>query len=371
MVRKKNTIGKICKFSIICPVYNAGNYLKTAIESVLYQSYIFWELILIDDGSTDGSSDLCDEYAKKDQRIRVIHVKNRGVSAARNVGIKLACGEWILFMDSDDYFEKNALYILNDSMVDKEIDMIIFNHYVDAEDKSYKHTLELANNFKYNRNYIESRILPGMLNICDLKKEKQIDVLPFVWNKAYRREILEEHKIMFYEELKIWEDKIFWLLYMKNIKNVFFIDRALYHYVQAKKERLSGKYVPEIFQNVVMIYNIMKENFENLYDMETYYSNEYYYKVIMNLIERSAERNNYKAFSIIIKENLCIPQIKKWVLNVAPEKCRRGVKNRNYDAIARRFYFQIKLKNGIMRINEVAKNTLYLLVRRLKSGVNR
>ena len=360
-----------CKFSIICPVYNAGNYLKTAIESVLYQSYIFWELILIDDGSTDGSSDLCDEYAKKDQRIRVIHVKNQGVSAARNVGIKLACGEWILFMDSDDYFEKNALYILNDSMVDEEIDMIIFNHYVDVEDKSYKHTIELANNFKYNRNYIESRILPGMLNICDLKKEKQIDVLPFVWNKAYRREILEGHKIMFYEELEIWEDKIFWLLYMKNIKNILFVDCALYHYVQAKKERLSGKYVPEIFRNVVMIYNIMKENFENLYDMETYYSNEYYYKVIMNLIERSAERNNYKVFSIIIKENLCIPQIKKWVLNVAPEKCRRDVKNRNYDVIARRFYFQIKLKNGIMRINEVAKNTLYLLVRRLKSGVNR
>lgn len=360
-----------CKFSIICPVYNAGNYLKTAIESVLYQNYMFWELILIDDGSTDGSGNLCDDYAKKDQRIRVIHGKNQGVSAARNAGINLACGEWILFLDSDDYFEKNALYILNDSMVDKEIDMIIFNHYVDVEDKSYKHTIELTNNFKYNRNYIESRILPGMLNICDLKKEKQIDVLPFVWNKAYRREILEEHKIMFHEELKIWEDKIFWLLYMKNIKNVFFIDRALYHYVQAKKERLSGKYVPEIFQNVVMIYNIMKENFENLYDMETYYSNEYYYRVIMNLIERAAERNNYKEFSMIIKENLCIPQVKKWLLNVDAEKCWRDIKNKNYDVTVRKFYFQIKLKNRRIRINEVVKNTLLLLVRRLKSGVNR
>ena len=85
---------------------------------------------------------------------------------------------------------------------------------------------------------------------------------------------------MFYEELEIWEDKIFWLLYMKNIKNVFFIDRALYHYVQAKKERLSGKYVPEIFQNVVRIFNIMKENFENLYDMDTYYANEYYLNIL-------------------------------------------------------------------------------------------
>lgn len=360
-----------CKFSIICPVYNAGNYLKAAIESVLYQNYMFWELILIDDGSTDGSGNLCDDYAKKDQRIRVIHGKNQGVSAARNAGIKLACGEWILFLDSDDYFEKNALHILNDSMLEEETDMIIFNHYVNVEDRSYKHTIESVKNFKYNRNFIESRILPGMLNICDWKKEKQINVLPFVWNKAYKREVLKEHEIMFYEELRIWEDKIFWLLYMKNIKNILFVDCALYHYVQAKKERLSGKYVPEIFQNVVTIFIIMKENFEDLYDMDSYYSNEYYYRVIMNLIERAAERNNYKDFSMIIKENLCIPQVKKWLLNVDAEKCWRDMKNKNNDVIVRKFYFQIKLKNRIMRINEVAKNTLLLLVRRLKSGVNK
>lgn len=256
-------------------------------------------------------------------------------------------------------------------MVDKEIDMIIFNHYVDVEDKSYKHTIELTNNFKYNRNFIESRILPGMLNICDLKKEKQINVLPFVWNKAYKREVLKEHEIMFYEELRIWEDKIFWLLYMKNIKNILFVDCALYHYVQAKKERLSGKYVPEIFQNVVTIFNIMKENFEDLYDMDSYYSNEYYYRVIMNLIERAAERNNYKDFSMIIKGNLCIPQVKKWLLNVAPEKCWRAVKSKKCDGIVRRFYFQIKLKNRIMRINEVAKSTVLLLMRRLKRRVSR
>ena len=360
-----------CKFSIICPVYNAGNYLKTAIESVLYQNYMFWELILIDDGSTDGSGNLCDDYSKKDQRIRVIHGKNQGVSAARNAGIKLACGEWILFLDSDDYFEKNALHILNDSMLEEETDMIIFNHYVNVEDRSYKHTIESVKNFKYNRNFIESRILPGMLNICDLKKEKQINVLPFVWNKAYKREVLKEHEIMFYEELRIWEDKIFWLLYMKNIKNILFVDCALYHYVQAKKERLSGKYVPEIFQNVVTIFNIMKENFEDLYDMDSYYSNEYYYRVIMNLIERAAERNNYKDFSMIIKENLCIPQVKKWLLNVAPEKCWRAVKSKKCDGIVRRFYFQIKLKNRIMRINEVAKSTVLLLMRRLKRRVSR
>lgn len=333
-------------FSIICPVYNASNYIKFAIESVLQQDYAYWELILIDDGSTDGSDIICHDYAKKDKRIKVICEKNLGVAAARNAGMRLASGDWILFLDSDDYFEKNALSILNNN-IDEEIEMIIFNHYVDIENKSYKHIIESVKNIRYDKKFIENQILPGMLNTCDLREENQIDILPFVWNKAYKREVLLKHEIMFCEKLRMWEDKIFWILYMKYISSILFIDDGIYHYVQAKKERLSGKFIPEIFQYVVTIYNIMKQNFGDSYDIDSPYSNRHYYRVIQNLIEQAVERNGYKDFCVIIRENLSIPQIEKGLLNVpfpSSPKMSEDIRNRNYNSIAKKTLFTNKGK---------------------------
>lgn len=95
--------------SVIIPVYKAERFLYRCIDSVIYQTYTNWEMILVDDGSPDTSGDICDEYAKKDERIRVIHQKNQGASGARNVGLDKATGEWIYFLDSDDYIKENTL----------------------------------------------------------------------------------------------------------------------------------------------------------------------------------------------------------------------------------------------------------------------
>ena len=97
------------KFSIIIPVYNVINYLPKCMSSVLCQSFNGYEIILVDDGSTDGSGKLCDQYAEKDNRIKVIHQENQGLSAARNAGIQIATGEFFLLLDSDDFYEQNNL----------------------------------------------------------------------------------------------------------------------------------------------------------------------------------------------------------------------------------------------------------------------
>lgn len=99
--------------SIIVPVYNAKKTLKRCINSIINQSYKDWELLLVDDGSTDDSSIICDEYAQQDRRIRVFHKQNGGVSSARNVGLDNAIGEWVTFIDSDDWIEKRMLNIFN------------------------------------------------------------------------------------------------------------------------------------------------------------------------------------------------------------------------------------------------------------------
>ena len=116
--------------SIIVPVYQAEKTIKRCIESVLCQTYRNLELILNDDGSTDMSGKICDEYAKKDNRIIVVHIENSGVSNARNVGLKKASGKYIEFLDSDDSLDKNACEILVNSIVESGAELVICGHKI-------------------------------------------------------------------------------------------------------------------------------------------------------------------------------------------------------------------------------------------------
>lgn len=114
-------------FSIICPIYNAKSFLENAINSLLNQGYDYWELILIDDGSTDGSAILCDDFCGRDERISVIHQENQGQSKARLVGIEKSCGDYVLFLDSDDFFDLTALDALNEEIMKSLPDAILFD----------------------------------------------------------------------------------------------------------------------------------------------------------------------------------------------------------------------------------------------------
>lgn len=115
------------KFSIIVPVYNTEKYLKQCIESVIAQSYQDWELLLVDDGSLDRSPSICDEYAAIETRIKVIHKSNGGLSDARNFGLDIATGEYILFLDSDDWWDnRDALFTINNKILKSDPDLLIF-----------------------------------------------------------------------------------------------------------------------------------------------------------------------------------------------------------------------------------------------------
>ena len=116
------------KITVIIPVYNVEKYLKEAIEATINQTYKNLEIILVDDGSTDSSGKICDEYAKKDNRIKVIHQENRGMSGARNVGLECATGKYIMFSDSDDTFELNACEKLYNFIEKTNADYVVGNY---------------------------------------------------------------------------------------------------------------------------------------------------------------------------------------------------------------------------------------------------
>jgi len=181
--------------SIIVPIYNSAKYLAQCIDSIICQSYTDWELILVDDGSKDQSGRICDEYAKQDHRITVIHQPNKGVSSARNVGIAIAKGEYLCFVDADDWLEPSFLIEFQFDRIgaDFYIGGYIFNTY--GTPFSYK---------KYEDIYCS-----GSLEISNEFFRQDLKANGYPWGKLYKSSIIHKNDLQFNEKLSINEDHLF------------------------------------------------------------------------------------------------------------------------------------------------------------------
>ncbi len=188
--------------SIIVPVYNAEKTLHRCIDSILTQTFTDFELLLINDGSTDHSGEICDEYAARDSRIKVFHKENGGVSSARNVGLDNIKGEWVTFCDSDDYVKGGWLSIFVEQF-SKKCDLIIqgfiVNKGIEAECYGFNAFGSLSNTIMP----LLSNLMPGAL-----------------WNKCFRNKIIKEKKLRFREDIWFKEDEEYLLRYLTNAKSI-------------------------------------------------------------------------------------------------------------------------------------------------------
>ena len=205
--------------SIIVPIYNVQKYLPRCIESVLNQTYKNFELILVDDGSPDRSGDICEYYAKKDSRIKVIHKQNGGVSSARNAGLSKMKGVYATFLDSDDFLPNTAIEILYNEMQNKNADCSIgsikrIDVFKSILKKNLNSVVEVANS-------IQMTTL-----IFDRNK---YDELGFIAGKLYKSKILRENSIFFIEGL-FGEDGEFFFNYLKYCKRIAISDICVYCY---------------------------------------------------------------------------------------------------------------------------------------------
>lgn len=206
----------IPKISVIVPVYNVEKYLPRCIDSILSQSFTDFELLLIDDGSPDNSGIICDEYAQKDSRVRVFHKPNGGVSSARNLGIDNAIGEWITFIDSDDYIEQDFFWMPRNVTED----LLILN-YTNLNDGIYiPFKLEIDNIVltKIEMQYFINKNLP-------------LGIFMSPWSKFYKRKLIVDNNISFHSEVKVGEDCIFVLDYLMVAKSLRFLTSSNYVYV--------------------------------------------------------------------------------------------------------------------------------------------
>lgn len=221
--------------SIIVPVYNCIRILDKCIEAICVQTIEDWELLLVDDGSTDGSDQLCDRFASEDARIHVFHKPNGGVSSARNMGLEHAQGEYVMFCDSDDWVEPEWCEQLYLAAVENPGCLPVCNYYRSAPD------CETINR-KGQCQAIEDRIAKE-----DFFSLNQYELLGIPWNKIFRRTILEENHIRFRPNLSLGEDLIFNLDYLHCLTDGFvFVNRPLYHYTIGSLDSLSSKYYPDL-----------------------------------------------------------------------------------------------------------------------------
>lgn len=216
--------------SIIVPIYNAEKQLRRCIDSILNQIYEDYELLLVDDGSTDGSGEICDMYTQKDNRITAFHKKNGGVSSARNIGLDYAKGDWVSFIDSDDYVNNN---FLSDFISDvTENDELIVQGFTIIKQNSEQLTVK----------YIKDtcNISEGLDRLCHQNFPGTI------WNKLFRKSIINANAIRFNENYKFKEDELFLLEYLNQIQLIKFKDSFNYQYIEPiwdEKYKLNDVYV--------------------------------------------------------------------------------------------------------------------------------
>nr|WP_312114899.1 glycosyltransferase family 2 protein [Moraxella sp. CTOTU47915] len=238
------------KVSIVMPVYNVENYIASSIKSVLNQTYKNFELIIVIDGSKDNSEAIAKEFEKADNRVKVYTKPNGGISDARNFGLNIATGEYIFFLDSDDWIENNLLKENIEIMVDKQLDFLVFGFYqdsVDEEEKLIKQVKHLPeDNIWLNGEAIH--LSPYMLNI-----------LGYAWNKIYRKQYLNQNNISFINGISLFEDILFNAKVYQHSDRILFNKKAYVHYIQRPVETLTKQFHENSFDWVKLKHKALLE----------------------------------------------------------------------------------------------------------------
>jgi len=223
--------------SIIIPIYNAEKYLPKCLDSVINQTYKNTEIILVNDGSTDSSGLICDEYALKDIRIKVLHKGNGGVSSARNTALKIAKGDYIGFVDSDDWIEPDMFQKLHELCVKYNSEISMCGYYSQSSDKVNKSLIPLPQEGVLTREKAYEQVLiPGKFE-------------GFLWNKLFDTRLLKETNILFDENIHFCEDQLFVCKVLKYCKNISYTTNHYYHYIKnssSATETVNEKYITRI-----------------------------------------------------------------------------------------------------------------------------
>lgn len=323
--------------SVIVPIYNVENYVDKCIKSLLNQSDLDYEIILIDDGSTDSSADIIDKYYSVDN-IRIIHQVNSGVSVARNVGIELSSGDWITFVDGDDFVEPNFISSLQRTIAINNCDMVVFN---------YKAFFNENNVFSCRMlPYSKNRYISEEKDFCQKRMISQyylggdnetVVSSGTTWCKLIKKDIIVNNNIKFKPGLIKAQDTVFWLNVTEKASKIFFLNENLYNYRLSINSISSGK---KYLSNSVKEFDVLIKEYrrfiEDNYKDDTYLDalNLRYIQVIMwNIDHNFFNKNN--------KDNLHtkIKQLNDFIYNI---DYQNAIRNVSYNDLPTRLKLMLK-----------------------------
>ena len=235
------------KFSVVVPIYNVDKYIRKCIDSILAQTFTDFELVLVDDGSPDKCGSICDEYKKLDERVRVIHKKNGGLVAARNTGIKVAKGDYICYVDGDDWIAPNLLStVWQKALRHTECDIVVYSAVKVFEKSSEEIPYEISEGL-YDKEKLKNLVYPYMM--YDKRKPFCSGLIfPVAWNKIFKREFLLEHYCQ-EERIRMGEDNAFVFECMYAAEKVYFCSEKLYYYNQLNANSMVHSYDANRFVN--------------------------------------------------------------------------------------------------------------------------
>ena len=236
------------KISVIIPVYNVEEYIEKCLRSVLAQTFLEFEIIVVDDGSTDRTPEVCDEIAKQDSRLTVIHKKNEGVSIARNLGIRRAKGDFFLFFDGDDFVEPECMEELYRIAVEKKADTILYGYYRYEAEQVKEVCLPRFSKVFYKNDQIITKVLPqfiGLSNgnvngwICGEQGALYVEN-PALWRAMVSGTLIRDNHIEFDPTLTVGEDTIFISEYLTYAKRCFIHQKPYYYLVSRQDSTISN-----------------------------------------------------------------------------------------------------------------------------------
>ncbi len=227
--RQNRGMSVMVDVSVIIPVYGVRNYLEQCMDSVLGQTFREFEVILVDDGSTDGCAEICDRYAETDSRVRVVHKKNEGAALARNYGLQISEGAYIAYVDGDDWIDEHMLETLYQALRKEQTDIVMCGRYEDVGD-SCRQVRQGLDAGRYGREMIQKSIFPKMISNGDFF---QYGITPVLWDKMYKRELLEKHQMDVDSRILMGEDAACVYPCVVDAESICILDDCLYHYRQS------------------------------------------------------------------------------------------------------------------------------------------
>lgn len=244
--------------SIIIPVYNTEAYLDTCVRSVVEQTYRWLQIILVDDGSTDRSGEIADRWGEIDKRITVIHQSNQGLSAARNAGIDIAEGKYIIFLDSDDWMEINSCEVSVKKAVEENADVVLWSYYREYEEAKPVYILGMHEVVWDQHNITELYKMFVGLDGKQLWEPQKADAVVTAWGKLYRREAIGNIRFV---DTKIigTEDALFNIYIFSELKRAVYIPELLSHYRKTNTQSLTHHYKEKLVYQWKTLYELIEQ----------------------------------------------------------------------------------------------------------------